>query len=412
MPEPFVTLNEESLRADLRELVRRTVEEMLNGLLDEEADDLVGAERHERAADRGACRAGHYERRLATTSGEAAIRMPEPEGVRLTTAIVERCRRRETSVEEAMVETCLAGVSAGRIEGAGEIPWGSSVSAATVSNLSERASASVEERRGRPLERACPYACVDGTCLKRSWGGSHESVAAMVAVGVSDDGCREAMGAAEGFAESAECRRELPSWPRSRGLRGVRMLAGDRAAGMVGSIAGVFPGAACQRRAAHFYRNVLARVPKSRRPGVAAMLRAIRAMGSREASEAKAPEVAAELDGMRLKGAAGAVGDGRAETPAYARFPREHWRRMRTSSAIERLSREIRRRARAVGAFPDGRGALMLVTAGLRHVAESEWGSRRHLDATLLEGWPHRRAGLWGCRKVSKNLDSTWQAFS
>ena len=306
--------------------------------------------------------------------------------MRFTTAIIERCRRREASVEEAMIETCLAGVSARRIEGVSEILWGSSVSAATVSDLSERASASVEVRRSGPLGRACPYACVDGTCLKRSWGGSYESVAVMVAIGVSDDGHREAMGAAEGFAESAECRRELPSWLRSRGLRGVRMLAGDKAAGMVGSIAEVFPGAACQRRAVRFYRNVLARVPKSRRPRVAAMLRAIHAMESREASEAKAPEVAAELDGMRLKEAARAVGDGCAETLAYAGPPRERWRRIRTNDAIERLSREIRRRARAVGTLPDGRGALMLVTAGLKHVAESEWGSRRYLDVTLLEG--------------------------
>ena len=300
---------------------------MPDGPLDEEADDLVGAERYERAADRGACRAGRYERRLATTSGEAATRMPKPEGVRLTTAIIERHRRREASVEGAMVETCLAGVSARRIEDAGEIPWGSSVSAATVSNLSERAFASVEERRSGPLGRACPYACVDGPYPKRSWGGSHESVAAMVAVGASDDGCREAMGAAGGFAESAECRRELLSWLRSRGLRGARMLAGVKAAGMVGSIAEVFPGAAYQRCTVHFYRNVLARVPKSKRPRVAAMLKAIHAMESREASEAKALEVAAELDGMKLKEAARVVRDGCAETLTYTGFPREHWRR-------------------------------------------------------------------------------------
>ena len=188
MPDPIVSLNEESPRADLRELVRRTVEEMPDGLLDEEADDLVGAERHGRTADREACRAGHYERRLAATSGEVTIRMPEPEGMRFTTAIIERRRRREASVGEAMVETCLAGVSAGRIEDAGEVLWGSSASAATVSDLSGKALASVGERRGGPLGRACPHACVGGTCPKRSWGGSHEDVAAMVAVGVSDDG--------------------------------------------------------------------------------------------------------------------------------------------------------------------------------------------------------------------------------
>ena len=386
MPDSIVSLNEESLRADLRELVRRTVEEMPNGLLDEEAGDPVGAERYERTADREAYRAGHCERKLATTSGEVTIRMPKLKGMRFTTAIIERCRRRETSVEEAMIETCLAGVSTGRVEDVSEILWGSGVSAATVSNLNEKSFEAVEEWRNRPLERACPYVCVDGIYLKRSWGGSCENVAVMVAMGVNDDGHREVIGAAEGFTESAECWREFLSWLRSRGLRGVRMFAGDKAAGMVGSIAEVFPEAACQRRAVHFYRNVLAKVPKTRRAKVAAMLKAIHAVESREASERKAAEVADELESMRLEGAAKAVRDGCAETLTYTRFPAAHWRRIRANNAIERLNREIRRRTRVVGTFPDGNSALMLVTARLKYVAESEWGSRRYLDVTLLEG--------------------------
>ena len=386
MPEPIVTLNEESLRADLRELIRKTVEEMLNGLLEEEAGDLVGAERHERTADREAYRAGHYERRLATTSGEVTIRMPKLKGMRFTTAIIERYRRRETSVEEAMIEMCLAGVSTRRIEDVSEILWGPGVSAATVSNLNEKAFEAVEEWGSRPLERAYPYVYVDGIYLKRSWGGSYENVAVMVAIGVNDDGHREVIGAAEGFTESSECWREFLSWLKSRGLRSVRMFTGDKAAGMVGSIAEVFPEAAYQRCTVHFYRNVLARVPKSRRPRVAAMLKAVHAMESHEASEAKALAVADELESMRLGEAAKVVRDGYDETLTYTRFPREHWRRIRTNNAIDQLNREIRRRTRVVGTFPDGGSALMLVTARLKYVAGSEWGSRRYLDVTLLEG--------------------------
>lgn len=384
MPEPIVTLNEESLRGDLRELVRQTVEDTLNGLLEEEADDLVGAERYERTAGREAYRAGHYDRRLATTSGEVTLRMPKLKGMRFTTAIVERYRRRETSVEEAMIEMYLAGVSTRRIEDAGEILWGSSVSASTVSNLNEKAFEAVEAWRSRPLERAYPYVYVDGIYLKRSWGGSYENVAVMVAIGVNDDGYREVIGAAEGLAESSECWRDFLSWLRSRGLRGVRMFTGDKAAGMVGSIAEVFPEAAYQRCTVHFYRNVLSKVPKSRRAKVAAMLKAIHAMESREASEAKALAVADELERMGPGEAAKVVREGYAETLAYTRFPQEHWRRIRTNNAIERINREIRRRTRVVGTFPDGRSALMLVTARLKYVAESEWGSRRYLDVSLL----------------------------
>ena len=117
------------------------------------------------------------------------------------------------------------------------------------------------------------------------------------------------------------------------------------------------------------------------------MLKAVHAMESREASEAKALEVADELEKSRLAEAAKVVRDGYAETLAYTRGSRGgHWRRIRTNNAIERLNREIRRRTRVVGTFPDGNSALMLVAARLKYVAESEWGSRRYLDVTLLEG--------------------------
>ena len=385
MSAPIVSVDHDAIKADLSELVRKTVEDVLNALLTEEADDLVGAERYERTAGREAYRAGHYDRGLTTTSGEVTLHMPKLKGMRFTTAIIERYKRRETSVEEAMIEMYLAGVSTRRIEDVSEILWGASVSAGTVSNLNDKAFAAVEEWRCRPLTCEYPYVYVDGIYLKRSWGGSFENVAVMVAIGVNGDGYREVIGAAEGFAESKECWREFLSWLKDRGLRGVSMIVGDKAAAMTGAVAEVFPDTAYQRCTVHFYRNVLAKVPKSKRPQGAAMLKAIHAMESREASEQKALAVADELNSMKLAAAAKCVREGYAETLAYTRFPREHWRRIRTNNAIERLNREIRRRTRVVGTFPDGKSALMLVTARLKYVADSEWGSRRYLDVSLLE---------------------------
>lgn len=289
------------------------------------------------------------------------------------------------TIEETIVEMHLAGVSTRRVEDVGEILWGAGVSAGTVSNLNEKAFKAVDEWRCRPLTRAYPYVYIDGIYLKRSWGGSYENVAVMVAIGVNEDGYREVIGCAEGFAESSECWRDFLSWLKSRGLSGVRMIVGDKAAGMVGSIAEVFPKAKYQRCTVHFYRNVLAKVPKSKRPQAAAMLKAIHAMESREASAAKAKTVAGDLESMKLKEVAKVVRDGFAETLAYCDMPREHWRRIRTNNAIERLNREIRRRTRVVGTFPDGRSALMLVAARLKYVADSEWGSRRYLGVSLLK---------------------------
>lgn len=115
------------------------------------------------------------------------------------------------------------------------------------------------------------------------------------------------------------------------------------------------------------------------------MLKAIHAQESFDASMEKAESVAKSLVEMKLAVAAKCVRDGVTETLAYTRFPMSHWRRIRTNNAIERLNREIRRRTRVVGTFPDGKSALMLVTARLKYVADSEWGSRRYLDVTLLD---------------------------
>lgn len=385
MSTPIVTVDHDAIKNDLSELVRKTVEDTLNALLAEEVEDLIGAERYERTADREAYRAGHYDRTLTTTSGNVTLHMPKLKGMRFATAIIDRYKRRETSIEEAMIEMYLAGVSTRRIEDVSEILWGASVSAGTVSNLNDKAFAAVEEWRSRPLTSEYPYVYIDGIYLKRAWGGSFENVAIMVAIGVNDDGYREIIGAGEGFTESKECWREFLSWLKERGLHGVRMFTGDKAAAMTGSIAEVFPDAAYQRCTVHFYRNVLSKVPKSKRSQVAAMLKAIHAMESYEASEEKALSVAAELESMKLAAAAKCLREGFAETLTYTRFPREHWRRIRTNNAIERLNREIRRRTRVVGTFPDGKSALMLVTARLKYVADSEWGSRRYLDVSLLE---------------------------
>ena len=385
MSDPIVTFDENAVRGELRELVRRTVEDTINALLEEEADDLVKAGRYERTAGREAYRAGHYERDLTTTSGQVTLKMPKLKGVRFATAVIERYKRRETSVEEAMIEMYLAGVSTRRIEDVSEILWGASVSASTASNLNEKAFEAVEEWRCRPLTCAYPYVFVDGIYLKRAWGGSFENVAVMVAIGVNDDGYREVIGAAEGFTESAECWREFLSWLKGRGLTGVRMFTGDKAAAMTGAIAEVFPDAAYQRCTVHFYRNVLSKVPKSKRGQAAAMLKAIHAQESFDASMEKAGAVAEALDEMRLAAASKCVREGVVETLTYTRFPMRHWRRIRTNNAIERLNREIRRRTRVVGTFPDGRSALMLVTARLKYVADSEWGSRRYLDVSLLD---------------------------
>lgn len=123
MSNPIVSVDEESLRGDIVELVRKTIQDTLNALLEQEADEMVGAERYERTADREAYRSGHYKRKLVTTSGQIELEVPKLRGATFQTAVIERYRRRETSVEEAIIEMYLAGVSTRRIEDVSEILW-------------------------------------------------------------------------------------------------------------------------------------------------------------------------------------------------------------------------------------------------------------------------------------------------
>ena len=281
--------------------------------------------------------------------------MPRLKGVSFETAIIERYRRRESSVEEALIEMYLAGVSVRRVEDITEALWGSKVSPATISELNKKAYVHIEDWRNRPLQGGrYPYVYVDGIYLRRNWGGEYENVAILVAIAVNEDGFREVLGAAEGMKE------DKASWE-------------------------VFPDAKYQRCTVHFYRNVFSVVPKSKVKIVAKMLKAIHAQESKKASREKAKAVVAELRAMKLKEAAKKVEDGIEETLTYCDFPSEHWTRIRTNNVIERLNREIRRRTRVVGTFPDGNSALMLVCARLRYVAGTQWGNKKYMNMKHLE---------------------------
>ncbi len=379
-----VEINEARLQSGLSEMVRGTVEETLNALLDKEAEELCGARRYERSVARLDTRAGHYRRQLQTKAGEVELKVPKLRTLKFETAIIERYQRRESSVEEALIEMYLAGVSVRRVEDITEALWGTKVSASTVSDLNQKVYAKIEEWRNRPLEGEHPYVFVDGIYLKRSWGGEVRNVAVLVAIGVNRAGFREVLGVAEGTKEDAESWRAFWKYLKQRGLKGVRMVISDKCLGLVDTLAECYPDVLWQRCIVHFYRNVFTVVPSTKVKEVAAMLKAIHASEDREAALAKAELVAQKLETVRLSKAAQMVREGVGETLTYYQFPREHWRSTRTNNPLERLNREIRRRTRVVGCFPDGQSALMLVAARLRHMAATKWGTRRYLNMDKL----------------------------
>jgi transposase-like protein len=283
-----------------------------------------------------------------------------------------------------MIQMYLAGVSVRRVEDITEALWGERVSPSTVSELNQKIYGRIEEWRNRPIEGEYAYVYLDGIWLKRSWGGEVRNIAVLVAIGVRSDGYREIIGVAEGVKEDLESWRGFLRYLKSRGLKGMRLFISDKCLGLVEALGEFYPEAQWQRCMVHWYRNVFTVTPRGRRKEVAAMLKAIHAQEDREAARAKAEAVATKLEHMKLGQAAAIVRAGVDETLSYMAFPREHWTRIRTNNMLERIMREIRRRTRVVGNFPDGQSALMLVAARLRHIAGTRWGSRQYMDMKRL----------------------------
>jgi transposase-like protein len=380
-----IGIDEAKVESKLSAFVRSTVEETLNGLLDAEADALCGAKRYEHSEERKDTRAGHYERTLQTKAGEVKLKVPRLRTLPFETQIIERYKRRECSVEEALVEMYLAGVSVRRVEDITEALWGSRVSPSTISELNKKVYVKIEAWRNAPIEGEHPYVYLDGIWLKRSWGGEVKNVAVLVAIGVNRGGYREILGVAEGVKEDKESWRTFLRHLKERGLKGARLIISDKCLGLVEALGEFYPEAAWQWCVFHFHRNVLTQVPPSRMKEVGAMLKAIHAQEDRAAARAKAEAVAEKLEVMKLNKAAKLLRESVGETFAYHDFPREHWRCVRTNNPLERLMKEIRRRTRVVGAFPDGQSALMLVAARLRFISGTRWGSKRYLNMGLLD---------------------------
>ena len=379
-----IKIDQAQMNNQLGQLVRKSVEDTLNEMLDAEADQLCQAQRYERTDARKDTRAGHYQRKLHTKAGEVKLNVPKLRKSTFETAIIERYKRRESSVEEALIEMYLAGVSVRRVEDITQALWGTRVSPGTISELNKKVYVKIDQWRNRKLQDSYPYVYLDGIVLKRCWAGEVRNVSILVAIAVDQEGYREVLGSCEGAKEDKAGWSAFLSDLKKRGLKGVRLIVSDKCLGLVESLAEFYPDSDWQRCTVHWYRNVFSHVPRQKVRRVAAMLKAIHAQEDKQAATDKAQVVINKLKEMKLPKAAQIVAEGFNETLSYYAYPDKHWRQLRTNNPLERIMREIRRRTRVVGSFPDGHSALMLATARLRYIAGTEWSSRRYMDMNHL----------------------------
>ena len=224
-------------------------------MLDAEADAICNANRYQRSPDRLDTRAGSYKRKLLTKAGEVEVTVPWLRSLPFETQIIKRYQTKQSSVEEALIEMYLAGVSVRRVEDITEALWGAKVSSSTVSELNQKIYGKIEEWRMKPIEDEHPYIFLDGVYLKRSWGGEVQNVSVLVAIGVNSEGYREILGVAEGSREDKESWSNFLRYLKERGLKGVKLVISDKAAGLADALGDFFPETQWQRCVVHWYRN-------------------------------------------------------------------------------------------------------------------------------------------------------------
>ena len=254
-------------------------------------------------------------------AGEVTLKVPKLRQQTFETAIIERYRRRESSVEEALIEMYLAGVSVRRVEDITEALWGTRVSPGTVSNLNKKIYGQIEAWRNQPIAGEHPYVYLDGIVLKRSWAGEVRNVSLLVAISVNAEGYREILGIVEGAKEDKAGWCGFLTHLKERGLRGVRLIVSDACMGLVESAAEFFPEARWQRCMVHFYRNVFSHVPAGKMREVALMLKAIHAQEDLAAAQAKPPRSLPGCASMRLAKAAELVETAVPRDAGLLRFP-------------------------------------------------------------------------------------------
>ena len=216
-----IKIDEKEIQDHIDGLVRQSVEDTLNALLNAEADAICNAGRYQRTPDRLDTRAGSCHRKLLTKAGEVDLKVPRLRSLPFETEIIRRYQTKQSSVEEALIEMYLAGVSVRRVEDITEALWGAKVSPSTVSDLNQKIYGKIEEWRMRPINEEHPYVFVDGVYLKRSWGGEVQNVSVLVAVGVNQDGYREILGVAEGSREDKESWSNFLRYLKDRWLKGI-----------------------------------------------------------------------------------------------------------------------------------------------------------------------------------------------
>ena len=372
--------SQDDIRADVRQLVLDAVRTTLNTVMEQAVNVMVGARPHERTDARSDVRNGSYPRNLMTTSGAIELEVPRTRTKGAVGAVVRRYKRRAPEIDAMITEAYVDGVSTRKMGRVTKTLLGEGVSRSAVSRVTAKLQEQVDALRLAPISEAVPYLYLDATFLDARWARQVENVAALVAYGVGLDGKRRLLAVTIGVSESEDSWRELIDQLVKRGLHGVRLVISDDHAGLKAAVRRLLPEVPHQRCTVHLTRNVTAKAPTRLRGRVAReTVRILHAPSLADAKKRKA-EFDAGL-GSQVPESRACLDAGFEAATRYYSFPKEHWKRIRSTNGLERLHGETKRRIKSIGAFPDRASALRLITAVTLQVT-AIWSDRRYRDFT------------------------------
>lgn len=353
------------------DFLREGLQGFVQRLIEAEVAEVIGAGRYERTVDRQTYRNGSRDRRWQTRLGELALHIPKLREGGYFPSFLEPRRRAEKALVSVVQEAYVSGVSTRKVDELVEVMGGTGISKSTVSRLCKELDEEAEAFRTRPLEGEVPYLWLDALYEKVREGNRVRSMAVVLAIGVTAEGTRTVVGIDVGNSEDeAFWKAFLRSLVR-RGLSGVQLVISDAHAGLKKAIGQVLVGASWQRCRVHAMRNLLTAVPRGQQAMVMAMVRTIYAQPTQREAKEQLAQVARTLKKSAPR-AAELLEEMAEDLLAYMAFPAEHWRQIHSNNPLERQNKEVRRRTRVVGIFPNRASLLRLVSLLLAE-QDDEW---------------------------------------
>ena len=365
------------------DFLRDGVRVLSQALMEVEVSQHLGAERHERTAERSGQRNGYREREWDTRVGTIGLRVPRVRDGSYFPTLLEPRKRSEQALVAVVREAYVHGVSTRKVDDLVKALGLDGISKSQVSRLCETLDEEVERFRGRPLEGAYPYVWLDATFVKARDGGRVVGTAVVIAIGVNGDGQREVLGLDVGPSEDGAFWLRFLRSLVARGLTGVQAVISDAHQGLTGAIQAVLHGASWQRCRVHVIRNLLASVPKSAAEMVAATVRTVFAQPDAVSAREQWRSVADRFR-TSFPRAATLMDEAEPDVLAYLAFPREHWRQIWSNNPLERLNKEVKRRTDVVGIFPNPAAVIRLVGAVLAEQHDEWQVARRYFSAESL----------------------------